>query len=228
MFKQVLQPRSCAKCGKAFLPRVAKRLYCSKDCYWKSLIGRKHPYLPPFERICVVCGTPFTTPRTGGYRKQRMCSMDCQRAARYRNSEGEPRIMSDTEAAYLAGILDGEGSVMLQHRGEAIGMGLGICNTDQSLFSWIMQTVQCGSVCKRRAETEKHKVCAFWRVSGAIAEKVLRQIRPYLVIKAERADLAVAFQERLRTPALKADRTWQREWMQKMKKMNKRGPITIE
>jgi hypothetical protein len=48
---------------------------------------------------------------------------------------------------------------------------------------------------------------------------------PYLIIKREQADLALATQERLRHPAFKADRTWQEEWRQRMKQLNARGPV---
>jgi hypothetical protein len=56
------------------------------------------------------------------------------------------------------------------------------------------------------------------------AESVLRQALPYFVTKRPQAELAISFQERLRDPALKADRSWQLEALARMKRLNRRGP----
>lgn len=53
---------------------------------------------------------------------------------------------------------------------------------------------------------------------------MLRQLQPYMFTKRAQCDLAITFQERLRTPALKADRTWQREALEEMRTLNRRGP----
>jgi hypothetical protein len=48
-----------------------------------------------------------------------------------------------------------------------------------------------------------------------------------LIVKKQQATLALDFMERIRVPAMKADRTWQLEYRERMKALNKRGP-TVE
>lgn len=224
MFKPILQPRSCLQCSKMFHPRRARSLYCSKVCYWQSRIGRRGPYLPPFARLCVACGTPFTTPRTGGYRKQRMCSIECQRAARYRRG-AKAKHLRPTDAAWLAGFLDGEGSIMLHGRKSSVLLRVTASNTHRATLDHICTLCGVGAnIWHASKETAAWKPSGDWVANGEAAESVLRQTLPYMITRCLQAELAIAFQERLRTPALKADRTWQVEWMTKMKRLNQRGP----
>jgi hypothetical protein len=99
-----------------------------------------------------------------------------------------------------------------------------VSNTGKMLLDWIAETTGVGAVCAQYKATQKRKATWFWRCNADAAESVLKQIRPYLVLKTAQADLALKTQERLRNSALKADRTWQEEWRQKMRALNRRGP----
>ena len=61
-------------------------------------------------------------------------------------------------------------------------------------------------------------------MNSQAACSILEQVRPYLRIKAEQADLAMAFQRKLKVPAEKALKEWQEDWRWRMKGMNQRGP----
>lgn len=219
------EERSCKQCGGPFtVPETSARKFCRDECYQAYRPGKvKGPYLPPFERICAVCGKPFVKPRTGGYRKQRVCSVECQRVSRYRRG-AIAATLSPEDAAYLAGIIDGEGSIILGKSRLAINLHVSVTNTSRALLEWVEKTTAVGAICDQRAETAVSRRTYFWRCNADAALSLLRQLLPRLVVKRAQAELAISFQERLRDPALKADRSWQLELMTSMRSMNRRGP----
>jgi len=180
---------------------------------------------PTEERSCEACGKVFIVGGRGRPAKdRRFCSLACQRAARYRKSEQHCRNLSLTEAAYLAGIIDGEGSIMLIGRGfGGAHCRMSVANTYLPLIDYVYETTGIGGVYRQREATETHKVSYAWRCHAEGAEELLTQIRPYLIVKAAQADLAIETQQRLRDPALKADRSWQSEYRERMRMLNRRG-----
>lgn len=132
--------------------------------------------------------------------------------------------MSAVDAAYLAGFIDGEGTVMLIRRANSsVGLLLTIANTKRPVMDWVTTTTGVGRTFSRGPRNPKHAEAFWWQASGDAARSVLVQLLPNLRIKHEQATMAVEFQDRLRTPAVKADRTWQEEWRLRMKELNRRG-----
>jgi hypothetical protein len=201
--------------------------YCGRECYHRERVGSiRGPYgdnKNPQERACVVCGNAFFV---SGYatanRRQRMCSVECQRASRYRRGAKANELIP-LNAAYIAGLVDGEGSIMLYTRRDAVALRLTLTNTHKRALEWVAEKVGVGVVLRQRIATATHAESFGWQCNAEAAETVLNQLRPYLIIKSDQAEMAVAFQERLRDPALKADRSWQLEWRAKMKALNRRG-----
>lgn len=67
--------------------------------------------------------------------------------------------MTETEKAYIAGIIDGEGSVMLQriHKNEHPSPCVSITSTTLELLEWVKDTVGKGRVIsKKNYNIEKH------------------------------------------------------------------------
>jgi hypothetical protein len=152
--------------------------------------------------------------------------MECQYKSRYRHGSRSMDLPVEV-AAYIAGLVDGEGSIILYKRGTGVQMRLTIANTYQPVLSWMVDVTGVGAVITRSSTNINHKAGAWWQANSEAAETVLRQIRPYLIIKAEQADLAISTQERLRDPALKSDRTWQEEYRVRMGYLNRRGPDNV-
>lgn len=132
--------------------------------------------------------------------------------------------MAEADAIYLAAFVDGEGSIMLGRRRDTASAILSVSNTKRPVLDWMVEATAVGAVQHQRAATEKTAASFFWRCTGDAAESVLRQIGPHLKLKGAQAQLAITFQERLRDPALKADRTWQQESLTRMQALNRRGP----
>jgi hypothetical protein len=135
--------------------------------------------------------------------------------------------MSVAEAAYVAGIIDGEGSVYIDLRRGVVAPKLSISNTYLPMLEWFVRTTGIGHINKHAPEGKTTKATFFLRCNGEGAETILRQVRQFMIIKKEQAAIAIAAQERLRDPAIKSDRSWHPMWHQRMKALNRRGPAAV-
>lgn len=219
---------TCEQCGGQWKEWVSqlritgKGRFCSSPCKHKWRTQQAHE-----QRICKACGERFIVGGRGhGLKNKFLCSNNCQQSARYRR--GRPcRELHMNDAAYIAGLVDGEGSVMLTERkAGTVHLRVAVSNTFKPVLEWLGEITGIGSVYRHEPNKSNHKVGWSWRCHSNGAEELLRQIRPFLRIKPFQADLAINFHERLRNPEFKADRSWQAEWMSTMKRMNKRGPLT--
>lgn len=218
---------ACGTCGQGFVAHNLKRRYCSRAC--SSQAKSDHFKAALRTKVCEACGKPFLVAsgkasRLAASPTQRLCSLECQQAARIRKAENEMRRLSQTEAAWIAGFLDGEGSVMLYRRETAVALRVTAANTHRPTLERLVALCGCGSIVRWRSLKKEHKDSYWWQLNAEGAAALLHQILPYLVTKKAQAELAIAFQGRLRDPALKADRTWQHEYLARMKALNRRGP----
>lgn len=110
--------------------------------------------------------------------------------------------MLDTDIAYTAGLLDGEGSISLAiHHGKVSKNGLPnrapllliqLTSTDQEVITWLYETWGVGSVIVGyRPKRPNHRTAYAWRVSGGNAAKILEAILPFLRIKRRQAELGI-------------------------------------
>lgn len=229
--------KTCAYCGKEFeilneKREISRRKYCGKECFQKSIVGHRNYKTDPTEaKICLACGKPFLVGGRGRpVKRTKLCSWECQRASRYRHSQ-RCNELNTADAAYLAGFLDGEGciSICSGNKGGAKGsayLRVTLSNSNRDVLDWSKIVTGIGGITHRGAQSKKHKEGFQFVVHGDGALTLLKQLRPYLKIKTEQADLGIACQERVMNPALKADRSWQAEWKQKMHDLNRRGPST--
>ena len=102
--------------------------------------------------------------------------------------------MTETEKAYIAGIIDGEGSIMLQkiHKNEHPAPCISIASTTLELLEWIKKVVGKGTITKKKNyNLEIHKDCYSYVLRRNDAISLLIDIEPYLVIdvKRKRAEL---------------------------------------
>jgi hypothetical protein len=119
--------------------------------------------------------------------------------------------------------MDGEGSIMLYRRRDKAALRISFTNCDKAVLDWIADVTACGTY-SVRPSSDKHKQSFILALNADAAASLLQQVRPYLRIKHKQADLALDFQERLKTPALNASRSWQFDYLNRIKAMNRRGP----
>lgn len=176
-----------------------------------------------------MCGASFTV---GGRLRSpatTFCSKNCRYAARYRRPEALCKELTIQQACYIAGIVDGEGSIMLvvrkSVREPSVHLRVSVSNTYHPLLDWLTEVTGIGK--SYEVDNQKYnrstKLGGLWKTQGEAAEGLLKQILPYLIIKRRQAKVGLMFQRRLRNPALKADRLWQMVWLGRMKEMNARG-----
>jgi LAGLIDADG-like domain len=97
-------------------------------------------------------------------------------------------VLTDTEAAYLAGLIDGDGSIGLHvsrsgHRTHRVT----IHQKDPMILHWTQSVVGAGHI-SSRLPNHLGGIMWRWRISGRLqTQAFLRQLIPYLQIKRERA-----------------------------------------
>lgn len=93
--------------------------------------------------------------------------------------------MTNTEIAYLAGIIDGEGSIMLlkYHKSEFPSPCISISSTDLELLEWVKEKVGSGRINKKKNyNIEKHKTSFTYAVYYDSAIEIMGLVEPFLVI----------------------------------------------
>lgn len=103
--------------------------------------------------------------------------------------------LDPVDAAYLAGLIDGEGSISLTrlHAGTNRQLLLTISSTEQALVHWALGRIGAGKVTRKRAVAPGHAPGLTYAIANRQALAVLRQVTPYLrSYKRQRAELVLA------------------------------------
>jgi hypothetical protein len=142
--------------------------------------------------------------------------------------------LSETDKAYLAGIMDGEGAIYISRKkdptmkaGYGYRMVLGVANTDLPLMNWLVEATGLGTVKPRKRHSPKHKQAYDWYLWSIQAYQFLKAISPYLKQKKQRATIAMSFMEKHSTHKgylTPEEANAQVAVYDEMKILNKRGP----
>lgn len=205
----------CAHCGKTFDAAKSEvqrnKQYCSKKCYDTAR------HRPPVTLSCPVCDTSFeVSGRVYFKRKNRhphglfYCSRKCSysgegraatigRATIIRTSV--PKIvLTDCDLGYLAGIVDGEGSIMLRHVRGRMACGFQVANTDERILYRLYEMCdQIGSLALKRPNYQgsDRKPVSYWTVNAVNHLRgLLPVLIPALTSKADRARYLLEYCER--------------------------------
>lgn len=94
------------------------------------------------------------------------------------------KMLSDTQLAYIAGIIDGEGWIRYNHSNAEIGFG----NTDKQLIDWFVEHVPYACLLKC-------KLCGHWKqmwhwrlVANVKVKCLVELILPYMIVKRDKAE----------------------------------------
>lgn len=112
-----------------------------------------------------------------------------------RKGSPEASPLTRTERAYLAGIIDGEGSIGVYKRsptGPNYFLKLAVYNTFEALITWLTEHLG-GATVFMRNDPPNQRPSWSWTIYGANALRVIRLARPYMIVKAKQADLAEEF-----------------------------------
>jgi hypothetical protein len=222
----------CTACGVEFArpswQATGTNPYCSRACY--MAVGHRSPRPSAIKRYlktCPVCKKQFEA--GGQYRKRGLvcCSNSCKMHYREHNGWQECKMISPTDAAYIAGFLDGEGTISLIKRtsgGNSLRVGFAQCEKGLAIFEWIKEItgIQANIIQKRRTN-ELHANGYTINCHASVAEGLLKQLLPYLILKKPQAELVLDFQEKMRSPEWRGNLDWQAACNAKMHELNKRG-----
>ena len=86
------------------------------------------------------------------------------------------------DAAYIAGLIDGEGSISLvrRHRNENRQLEVSVSNTDINLLKYLVETIGTGRISNKRTISPNHTPSATYTVSNRQALSLLEQVTPHL------------------------------------------------
>lgn len=145
--------------------------------------------------------------------------------------------LTPAELGYIAGIVDGEGYIgarmTINQRGRpSLKIRLCVANTDRSLVGWLRD--KCGGSVTwlhQQPKAAHHKPVAQWELSTRGAPSLLRLVLPYLVIKSDRAALAIRLSELIdevriggRKKGVPEDNTKERiVLIEELRRLNKKG-----
>lgn len=104
------------------------------------------------------------------------------------------------DAAYIAGLIDGEGTISLtrKHRGENRQLAVSISNTELPLLEYVHKVIGAGRITRKCAYSARHTPSATYAVSNRQALALIEQVAPYLrTYKAQRAKLILDHYVRL-------------------------------
>ena len=111
--------------------------------------------------------------------------------------------MDKRELAYLAGIFDAEGSILIQKKkpgffNKTVKYILGVTITNTRVELVLLAREQFGgNIVGPVNQKETQKPFYRWKLEGAKARDFLKEMEPYLIIKRDLLPLAYEFQDRI-------------------------------
>lgn len=104
----------------------------------------------------------------------------------------EETLLGVADAAYIAGIIDGEGTITLtrKHRNENRQLAVTVSSNERCLLEFIRQSVGVGKITNKRTAKAEHAPQFTFALYNRQALVLLEQVTPYLrTYKRERARL---------------------------------------
>lgn len=144
-------------------------------------------------------------------------------------------MWSEIQLAYLAGIIDGEGSLYIQAQKRSDRKKIAyfprfqVPNTNEKLIDWLHTTF--GGYRYRKERTKynpKWRTQYEWFTDIPLLDKLLPLIIPYLLLKQEHAKIMLEFRETFnkypgRNTLPDSVQNFREECLHKLKSLNKRG-----
>lgn len=121
------------------------------------------------------------------------------------------------KTAYLAGIIDGEGTIYAIRRRRSVRVY--VVNTDERLIRWLER--EFGGLVYRREPRHGWKAKFEWHVVSRDVSRILTLVLPYLVIKREQAELGLAVRSDVeKYPYQRSRRAYRAELCEKIHRLN--------
>jgi LAGLIDADG DNA endonuclease family protein len=107
--------------------------------------------------------------------------------------------LTEAEAAYVAGLIDGEGTITLFTSGtepgrlsRALRTKVSIANTNLLMLERVIEMTGNGAISTTgRRKDPAHKQGYLWRIEASQIRRILPQVSPYLVVKQRQAEIVL-------------------------------------
>ncbi|UHD16982.1 LAGLIDADG family homing endonuclease [Thiocapsa bogorovii] len=95
---------------------------------------------------------------------------------------GKVNTLSGIDSAYIAGLIDGEGTVSLlrKHKQDNRQVVVSISNTDRPLINYLLEAIGAGKATSKRTYSERHTPSFMYAITNRHALDLLRQVAPHL------------------------------------------------
>ena len=141
----------------------------------------------------------------------------------------------DMMHARLAMAIDTDGNIGIGkvRENESYRHQINVANTNIKLIEWLVENFGGKIPEPQVRDNPKHKDLYLWYLTGSNAYKILKKIRPYLLLKGEQADCVIELYEKVskwyytgwkQRPKYKKE--LQEELYQRVKALNKKGKHT--
>ncbi len=100
--------------------------------------------------------------------------------------------IENTALAYIAGLIDGEGTITLTrlHRSQNRQLVVSISSTEKPMLDYVHNVVKAGKIISKKNYQEHHSASFAYSITNRQALVLLEQIQPYLKsYKAKRAEI---------------------------------------
>ena len=100
--------------------------------------------------------------------------------------------LSNIDASYIAGLIDGEGTITLcrKHKNENRQLAVSISNTERELLEYVLQRVGAGKITGKKTTKSHHTPSFTYAIYNRQALSLLEQINVYLrTYKRQRSEL---------------------------------------
>jgi hypothetical protein len=202
----------CCQCGVKEQRKTKKRpdlarrkTFLCKSCRAKKRGAIAHLKKTGFGMVCSVdgCGD-------GSFRNGLCLVHSTQQSLSYRLQNISREDILDHRVSYLAGLIDGEGTICIfktKNRPTKSGGKVGatdryraivsISNTSIEVMNWLDENFGERSlpVSRNRDNDSRFKKCYAWTITHAAAALLLKRVIPFLVIKKKQAGLFLEFME---------------------------------
>lgn len=146
------------------------------------------------------------------------------------NKQSKLKKMSDFDKGYMAGMIDGEGTIRLEKdkRG-CLHPRVSVANTNQDTLRKLQEMTGIGGFYIRENRGTNWKAVWMWNVNGIVDTKALLiQLKDCFIVKKRQAELLLKFMEiYLSSPSYGEVTPEMREIDKEMRQLNRRGPLNF-
>jgi len=135
------------------------------------------------------------------------------------------------QIGYLAGIIDGEGSIYVQKQIKKTGfhaynLRFQVMNTSKELIAWLQETFG-GVIYERKSKNPKWKDRYEWWLYHKKFDEIAPHILPFLIIKKKQLEIAIEFRKTFfhNTPRVSEEiKCFRDDCISQISLLNKKGP----